>query len=148
MSATLPSVMNNSKPFQPGPFPVSPASSKRVERGFSAGLAQVSDIDRCPSCDIFLSGAYYLVNGHIACAVCAIQARARSKTHTVLIRCLVLAFWGFMIWLVWPFLQRQNLLREMAGLIIVSVGVRIIWQLTAGATLRLDGPYMFGVQSE
>jgi hypothetical protein len=117
------------------------ASNSPFQLWASVEPATITDIERCPICEVFLSGAYYLINGQMACAVCAIQARVRERTHVVLIRGLLLGFGGALACLVWPYLQRQSFLREALGSIVVFLGLRIMWQLSAGARLKLDGPY-------
>jgi hypothetical protein len=77
----------------------------------------------------------------MVCAVCAIQASVRQKSHVVLVRGALLAFFGTLLWLVWPFFCRQSLLREALGAIVIFVGIRVLWQLTAGSHIHLDGPY-------
>ena len=110
--------------------------------------APVLDFERCPDCGIFLSGAFYLVCGEMVCAVCAIQARARQRSHVGIVRGVLLALVGAVLFLVWPFLRRQAPMREALGAIVIFVGIRILWQLTAGYRLHLDGPYQAWRQSE
>ena len=131
----------NSTSSQSGMFRSDFASNSPFQLWGSVEPATIIDIERCPICEVFLSGAYYLINGQMACAVCAIQARVRERTHVALIRGLLLAFGGAIACLAWPYLQRQSFLREALGCMVASLGLRIMWQLSAGARLKLDGPY-------
>jgi hypothetical protein len=47
----------------------------------SSGKDEACGIERCPTCGNFLCGVYYCVNGKTACALCAIQARARRSNE-------------------------------------------------------------------
>jgi hypothetical protein len=43
-----------------------------------------------------------------------------------------------------PFLELQNLFHGLIGLVILFVGIRIAWQLTAGPKLEVLGPFQDG----
>jgi len=40
-----------------------------------------------------------------------------------------------------PFLELQDLIPGLIGLLILSVGIRIAWKITAGTPVQIDGPY-------
>ncbi len=67
----------------------------------------------CPECGNFLCGAYYRVNGHTACAICAIRARARKCRYL-------------------PIPTNAPLTRRLLDL--VSTGIHSFY--------RLDGPHL------
>jgi hypothetical protein len=80
--ATLAGVMHNStqNTSTSGPsagllFDSAPSLPVSAEKNDACG------IERCPICGNFLCGVYYRVNGKVACALCAIQARARSSNE-------------------------------------------------------------------
>lgn len=110
--------------------------------GPEEGMAR--DSTHCPICDSFLSGTYYRVNGQIACAVCAIQAKARQTKRVVLVRGMMLAPCAALGCLVLPFLGRQNWLQDVIGFFVLFVCARITWQLSDGQRPTLDGPYSAG----
>jgi hypothetical protein len=95
----------------------------------------------CPICGNFLCGAYYRVNGRTACAVCAIQARARKTSNIVLVRRALLVLGAAMMCLALPFLGRQHPLQDSIALCVLTVVARIAWQFDASRRLNLDGPY-------
>ena len=100
-----------------------------------------SGAGECPICGSFLSGAYYRVNGQLACAVCAIQAGARETRGVVFVRRALLVLGAALTCLALPFLGRQHLLQDSIGLCVLIVGARIAWQSGANRRLTLDGPY-------
>jgi hypothetical protein len=100
-----------------------------------------SGAGECPICGNFLSGAYYRVNGQLACAVCAIQAGTRETRRIVFVRRALLVFGAAMMCLALPFLGRQHPLQDSIGLCILIVIARIAWQFNASRRLNLDGPY-------
>jgi hypothetical protein len=132
--------------FQSGPFPASPAFTS-PSRWLSGAE---DDPDRgaghCPICGSFLSGAYYRVDGYAACAVCAIQARARVTRKVAFIQTLILAAGAALACVALPFLGGQKPLQGVIGIFVLFAGVRIAWQLSAGRRLNLDGPYKVSLQ--
>jgi hypothetical protein len=100
-----------------------------------------SGAGECPICGNFLSGAYYRVNGQLACAVCAIQAGARETRGVVLIRRAIVVLGAAMTCLALPFLGQKHPLQDSIGLCVLIVGARIAWPSGAIRRLNLDGPY-------
>jgi hypothetical protein len=71
-------------------------------------------------------------------------AQPGSKSDTNLgVALLGLAFIG----LASPFLELQDPIHGIIGLVILFVGIRIAWQLTAGPKVDILGPFTVGVSS-
>ncbi len=132
--ATRPAVRASSGPL---PAPSQPAlwlGSPESEEG-------VRSWANCPICGTFLSGTYYRVNGETACAICAIQARARQTKRFVLLRCVLVAPFAAIGCLALPFLGQTSWPQDIVGFFALFVCARIAWQLGEGRRLTLDGPY-------
>ena len=69
------------KPPESGPLPASLSSISAHPDPAAAGADATCSYERCPLCSNFLCGGYYRINGKIACALCAIQARARRTSE-------------------------------------------------------------------
>lgn len=72
-----------------------------------------------------------------------LAAAARRPDFHVSIWAVVARFWPRFLWqgLASPFLNLQDPLHGLIGLIILFIGMRIAWQLTAARSIKLDGPY-------
>lgn len=136
----------NSNRFQSGSSPASPTFNS-PSRWLSASEDDPDHgAGHCPICRSFLSGAYYRIEGHLACAVCAIQARARVTGKVAFTRVRVLATGAALACVALPFLEGQKPLQGAIGIVVVFVCVYIAWQLGADRRLNLDGPYRVSLQ--
>jgi len=141
--ATLARVMHSLNPnrSQSGASPASPAFNLPVLSLSDFELASRREAGQCPICCNFLSGAYYRVNGQTACAVCAIQARARKTSNRSFVPGVLLALGAALVCLALPFLVRQIAFQDAIGISVLLFGARIAWHFGAGRRLNLDGPY-------
>ena len=141
--ATLASVMYNlnSNRSKSGPFSSRPAFNLPVAWFSGIENGSLRGLRHCPICDSFLSGSYYRVNGQTACAVCAIQARARKTSKFMLVRRALLALGTAMMCFALPFLRWQHPIQDSVGLCVLVLVARIAWQFDASRRLNLDGPY-------
>jgi hypothetical protein len=114
-------------------------NQNEVDFGAEADVYQGAG--HCPICANFLSGSYYRVEGRTACAVCAIQTRARHTEQVMFVRNLVLATGALILCQALPSLVRQTPLQGAIGFVALFAGVLIVWQLSAGKRLHLDGPH-------
>jgi hypothetical protein len=97
----------------------------------------------CTACSASLSAAYYRVDGRATCAICAIQARFRRATaiRRAFFRGLLLCVAAVLLGLAAPFLQLQNPAHSIPAIVLLILGLRLAWHVTAAKQLSLDGPY-------